>query len=183
MKRYDPKQYVFVIVGLALAVAGLYVRAQNARPAHQQADAIVAADAAGNDTAAQRDRLADYVQLHAGASVTYTLTGSYNRALEAHKAAIAAASSANSQIYLDAQRACAGKTSSVTQAKCNHDYVASRLQAIPPAPTNPPQQAAYTYKHTSPLWTPDLAGALLLGGSLALGVGVAMLVPRKRKRR
>jgi hypothetical protein len=177
------KRYLFVTIGIALLVAGLYVRHQNGQAARSQAADIVKADAAGADTTTAQADLQSFARLHTGASVTYMLQGSYDRAVAAAKTANAAASAANSQIYLDAQRACAGRTSSVIQAQCNQEYLARRLQAVPATQVPAPKQPDYQRSAPSPLWAPDLAGSLSLGGLLALIFGIIVLKPWRMMRR
>lgn len=165
------KRILFIVAGIVLAAAGIYVRATNAHEARIQADKIVAADTAGADTAPAIASLKDYAALHMGASVKFTLQGSYNRAKAAAEAS-AASASANSKIYAAAQAACAGKSDSITQAKCNQAYIAAHLSTAPtPAPVPAPALAAYQQSVKAPFWTPDLAGALFLGAALAVVLG------------
>jgi hypothetical protein len=174
------KRILFVLATLLLAGGGLYVRSLNATSANTQAQAIIKQDAAGADTAAAVAALRDYAKAHMGADASFTLAGAYARAQAAAKAA-AAASAANSQIYADAQRACSGKSDSITQARCNQDYLAKHLANVPlPTPVPEPKPADYQYHITAPLWTPDLAGALLLGAAAALGLTLATLRRRRR---
>ena len=177
------KRYLYLIVGLVLSVAGLVARQHNQAEAKRLAAAIVSQDVAATSTQAAESELRDYVAAHTGAAATYTLQGSYNRDLSAAKAAVAAASAANSQIYAEAQKTCAGKADSVTQAKCNQDYLAKHLQAVPAATVAEPTVATYQRKLTGPWWAPDLAGALLLGGAAGLGIGFVNLASSRPKRR
>jgi len=171
---------MFVTAALLLLAGGLYVRAHNASVARQKADAVVALDKTGADTSVDRDDLKSYVATHMGASVTYTLSGSFDAAEAAAKAA-ANASSGTAQIYADAQRICGGKTDSITQAKCNQQYIQSHLANLPtPTPVVQPKLSDYQYKLRAPLWTADLAGALLLGGIAALALAF-LRMPRRRR--
>lgn len=176
------RRYMFLGLGAALVLAGMLVVGFNQRQASQKVSAIEAADMAGQPVETLRKDLADYAALHMGVRVSYELTGSYNRAVDSTKAAVAAASAANSQIYAEAQKQCAGKTDSVTQARCNQEYLASRLQ-----PTNSPNLIApqlSNFKTTvvSPAFAPDLAGALLAGGILACLYGIFNLITQRRRR-
>jgi hypothetical protein len=166
------KRTLFVVAAIALAVAGLVVRNENNKQARTMADIVQAQDLSGASTAASLDDLQTYVNTHMGASVTYTLTGSYNRAVAQANAAATAASS-DSQIYAAAQAACSGKTDSITQAKCNQAYLSSHLSNAPQAaPVAEPQLASYQHSLKAPTWSPDLAGALLLGAIAALILAV-----------
>lgn len=173
------KRILFVVAAIALGAAGIFYRASNAHTARLQADDIVKADAAGTDTTASLASLRDFVSSHMGASVTVTLKGSFDRAVAALPTPAPTANS--SQVYADAQKACAGKSDSITQARCNEAYISSHLTpATPtPAPVTPPKLADYQHVLTSPLWTPDLAGSLLLGALLSI---VAAFLARNKKR-
>lgn len=173
------KRILFVVAGILLAAAGIYFRAASTHEARAQADRIVAADATGADTSASITTLKDYVKLHMGASVKFTLQSSYDRANAKAKAA-AAATSDNSKIYAAAQAACAGKSDSITQAKCNSAYLAAHLSNLPtPAPVPAPVLASYQYSLRAPIWTPDLAGALMLGAAAAIALGIIFGRPKK----
>jgi hypothetical protein len=169
------KRIFFFAAAVILAGAGIFFRASNSHTARIQADQIVAADKAGTDTAAALASLQAFVKTHMGSSVKITLQYSYDRAQAAAKAAAAAAPSGNSQIYADAQRACGGKSDSITQARCVTAYVTQRLTNAPvPTPVPAPKLTDYQYNLKAPLWTPDLAGALLLGAAAAAGFGLIL---------
>jgi hypothetical protein len=160
---------LLIIVALGLAAAGLYFAYLNNGQAHRWAAAVVAADQAGADTTAQMTALRAYVAGHMGAGAEVSLAASYSRAQQAARAA-AAAQAANSQIYADAQRVCGGKRDSITQAKCQQDYLTSHLANVPlPTAVPEPKLADYQLKLRAPWWTPDLAGACFLGAAGALG--------------
>jgi hypothetical protein len=160
---------LLIIVALGLAVAGFYFGYQNNQEARRRAAAVVAADQAGVDTASQATALRAYVATHMGAGAEVSLTTSYDRARQAARAA-AAAQAANSQIYADAQRVCGGKRDSVSQAKCQQDYLTKNLANVPlPTAVPEPKLADYQLKLRAPWWTPDLAGACFLGAGAALG--------------
>ncbi|HEY2003526.1 MAG TPA: hypothetical protein VGH44_00225 [Candidatus Saccharimonadia bacterium] len=160
------KRMLFVLAAIVLGVLGLYNLSENNKTSHALADEIVQIDSSSSpDVNSVVADLKDFVKTHMGASVTYTLTGSYNRALAASQAA----QDPNTKLYADAQQACMGKTDSLTQARCNEAYIQQHMTGVPafsPVPT--PKQSDYQVKLHSPLWTPDLAGALLLGAVVAL---------------
>ena len=165
------KSLLLVVAAVVLAGLGLYFQAANAHYSHTQANAIVKADQASpaanvNSTPGLAD-LQTFVHTHMGSSVSFTLTGSYNQALKASQAA-AAAQSSNANVYAAAQAACSGKTDSITQAKCNQQYLQTHLQSQSSTPVAAPKQSDYQFRLKSPFWTPDLAGSLLLGAALAV---------------
>ncbi|HVQ43955.1 MAG TPA: hypothetical protein VMT30_03235 [Candidatus Saccharimonadia bacterium] len=165
------KRVLFGLAALALAAASIYFRAGNTRTARLHADQIVAADTVAADTTTQLAALKTFVADHMGASVTFTLQGSYDRAVAAATAA-AAVPDPNAQVYAAAQKACSGKSDSLTLARCNQAYLAQHLSTAPtPAPVPAPRAADYRRTFTAPLWTPDLAGALLAGAVAALILG------------
>lgn len=174
------KAALFVLAAVLLAGTGLYLRSQNIKHAQAQADKLVATDNAAGNAAQELTDLKSYVKGHMGAAVSFTLQASYDRAAAAAKAA-AAASAANSQIYADAQRLCSGKSDSITQARCNQDYLSKHLVNVAPAgPITEPKLSDYQYNLRAPFWTPDLAGALLLGAVAALVFVTVMLVRGRR---
>jgi hypothetical protein len=164
------KRLLFVVAAVLLIALGMYVRAHNASIARQQATNIVNLDSAGSDTSGAIENLKAYVLGHMGASTNFTLQVSYDRAVAQAKAA-ATASSNSSKVYADAQRACSGHTDSITQARCNQEYIAHHLAA--------PQLSSYQYHFRAPLWTPDLAGAFVLGGLAALVLGLVPFPARR----
>jgi hypothetical protein len=103
-------------------------------------------------------------------------------AAQATAAAVSAASAASAKVYADAQAKCGGKSDSVTQAKCNHTYIAQHLAAVPTAtPVAAPRLADFQYSLKSPLWTPDLSGALLLGSLTAFALSLLLTLRRSRR--
>jgi hypothetical protein len=166
------KRMLFIIAAIILLIAGIYARSASAKQAKTLANNVEVADLADTSTTATLTDLQLYVKDHMGASVSYTLTGSYNRALAAATAA-SSAQNGNGQIYAAAHAACSGKTDSITQAKCNQAYLSAHLANLPqPVPVTQPKLADYQYSLKSPSWTPDLTGSLLLGALAALILGM-----------
>lgn len=171
---------MFVLAAVLLLIGALYVRSLNGSSAQKQASNIVRLDSTGADISPTLDSLKTYARTHMGASVTVILNGSFTRADAAAKAA-AQAPTASAQVYADAQKACSGHTDSITQARCNTLYIQAHLSNLPStSPLPQPKVADYTYKFTSPLWAPDLAGALILGALAALIIGLVR-IPRRRR--
>jgi len=174
------KRILFAIAAILLAGAGIFFRASSMHTARDSADKIVQSDAASGSVSADIASLKDFVKAHMGASVSFTLKAAYDRAQAA--ATAASATNSNSQIYADAQKACSGKNDSITLARCNQQYLAQHLASAPaPVVVPVPLLSYYQYKLASPVWTPDLAGALLLGAIVSLGF--ALPLGRKKSRR
>jgi hypothetical protein len=178
------KRMLFLGAGTVLLVTSLFVQASSAKTAKSQVAQIVQTDASGGDTAASITSLKAYVLAHMGSTVTFTLNGAYTRAQAAAQAA-SSSQPTTANIYADAQKACSGKTDSITQARCNQAYLQSHQPAATPTPSSvpTPKLADYSYNLRSPLWTPDLAGALLLGAVAALGLGFTLARSDRRHRR
>src|SRR5690242_10439715 len=102
------KRVLYALVAVVLAAAGIYLVSNNARYVHTQVAAIQAQDVASDPLAAVTV-VKSYVANHMGTSADFVLTGTYNRALNAAKAAQAKAA-ANANVYAAAQAACSGKT-------------------------------------------------------------------------
>ncbi len=163
------KRILFFVAAIVLIAAGLFFRASSSHTARNQVTELTKADLAAPTSPTLLANLKTFVASHMGASVSFTLQGSYDRATAAAQAA-AVAANATSQIYADAQKACAGKSDSVTQARCNQTYLSAHLTNTPaPAVVPAPKLADYKYNLKAPFWTPDLAGALMLGAVVALG--------------
>jgi hypothetical protein len=161
------KRIFFVLAAFILALAGIYFRAANAHAARQQVSDIIRLDAASQSVATSVASLKVYVASHMGASVNFTLDSSFKRA-QAAAQAIANLPDPNAHVYADAQKACSGKSDSITQAHCNQAYLATHLVTTPtPSPVPAPTQSQYQYDLRSPFWSPDLAGALLLGAAVS----------------
>jgi hypothetical protein len=164
------KRMLFGLAAIVLVVASLYSLSKSQSEAKQLVDQVQSDDTAGTSAASDIVNLQDYVSTHMGSSVTYTLTGSYNRAVTAAQSA-AAAQTNNNGVYAAAQAACSGKTDSITQAKCNQAYLSTHLTNMPsPAPVYEPKLADYQHSLKSPAWTPDLTGSLILGVLVAIGL-------------
>ena len=175
------KRIFFVLAAAALGFAGLYFRGQSSAEAGRRADAIVEQDLAGQNPASAIEALKAYIAAHMGASVDFTLTGAYDRDLATYNAA--KASTDQSQLYVEAQKACSGRSDSITQARCVTNYVQSRLATATPAPSIPPEPklSKYRYNLRAPLWSPDLPGALFLGAVLSALFAVGGLFVRRRR--
>lgn len=167
------KRMLFMLAAFALVAAGIYSRSLSEKEAKNLVNTVQSADVAGANSTTAISDLQSYVKSHVGASVTYTLTGSYNRAVTQANAA-ASAQNSNGQIYAAAQAACSGKTDSITQAKCNQAYLQSHLANLPPQTTVlQPKLSDYQFSLRSPSWTPDLTGSLFLGALAAFILGLA----------
>ena len=175
------KRILFVVAAVFLAGAGIFVRASSAHSSRIQADSIIKDDASGKATPASVASLKDFVGQHMGSSVSFTLKSGYDRAQAAAQTS-ASSTNAASQVYADAQRVCSGKSDSITQARCNQAYISQHLSTAPaPAPVTAPKLSDYMYAFAAPAWTPDLAGALLLGAVAAIIFG--LFIGRSKGRR
>jgi hypothetical protein len=114
-----------------------------------------------------------------GASVSYELAGSYQRAVL--RAQESAQPDVNSALYQQATAACPTKDP-VAQAKCIQSYVSAQPAAQVKA-ASLPSEAVYKRQITSPGWAPDLAGlSLLTAGTLLVLVLWLWLVDILSKR-
>jgi hypothetical protein len=177
---------ILLLIAVAMFGAGFYAQQGNSKESSRRVQAILTADLAGKNVSGDVDSLTDYVGKHMGSSIDFSLTGSFNRAedaFQAYQTAAAAAQQANSQIYAQAQAACAGKDDSIVQARCNTAYLNAHLQNVHiPDPVPEPQAADYYYKLVSPPWTADLAGALYLDGVISLILAIVAVIIWRKKR-
>lgn len=155
---------------LILAGAQLF---QNQRLARRLASDIQARDSQGKATSVQLAQLRLHARTHMNAGAEVFLAGSYNR--DTAKAQEQAKTSSDGAIYQRAQAAC-GKGSSIEQANCVAAYIASNSSpGKNPVIPRLPESGEYEHKFRSPVWTPDLAGALLMGSLVTAGIAAASL--------
>jgi hypothetical protein len=169
------KSRVLIGLGLILAIAAVAAHLATSHQVTKLTATVLAADTAGTDTGAPLAALKSYVQGHGGTHASFTLVGAYNRANAAAQAA-ANQQTASSQVYAAAQAACAGTADSITQARCNAQYLSQHLVAGQ-APTNvtAPVLSSYQYNLTSAPVTLDLAGLLELMAFASILAGLVLL--------
>lgn len=149
----------------------------------QQAEAIQAKDRASVDVTKEIETLKKYSSDHMGTSVQIYLAGSYDRAVAATKST--ADPSASARVYAEAQASCGSLKDSISQSKCISDYLSKNAVPAPnPKPATMPDQSKYIMLTSSPAWSPDLAGAFLLGAAVAGALGIIKLLftPKRRRR-
>jgi hypothetical protein len=174
---------ILAIVGLLLLGAGVGLTAANQKEAQTRVAAIVAKDNQGQETATDLNALKSYAAAHINGSATVTLIAAFQRAQAQAQAQSEAASSSN-KLYSEAQQVCSGHTDSITQARCVQAYVSQRLVAAPaPSQVTAPLASNFVFVYKSPLWTPDTAGACLLGGIAVLLMVGFMTVGRNKYER
>ncbi|HSX48337.1 MAG TPA: hypothetical protein VLF41_02440 [Candidatus Nanoarchaeia archaeon] len=169
-------RYLFIAAAVTLA-AGVWQLAGNARQASLMRDQILAKDQASQDPTADLAALKLFSSTHMSAATRVELTASYQRDLTAAETA----AQPSGQIYASAQKACASKADSITQARCVTDYVSKNLKPTGISAVMP-DQAKYVYDFKSPVWTPDAAGALMLGSAGLFGLGLFTVLRRKQRR-
>lgn len=177
---------ILLITAILLLCGGIVGLVLNHQEAGRQVKAIELADMNNSgDATPNLVILKSYSGSHMYSSAVVTLSGSYSRAQAAASASVAAQSAAaktSADIYAAAQQACGGKGDSITQAKCNSQYIASHMASVPQTtPVAQPQPDKYKYSFKSPLWAPDLAGILLLSGVL-VGILWVFITISSRKR-
>ncbi len=174
------KRYLIIIAVLAL-ITGLIGLGLNHQNVISSARSIIAKDQAGDDITADLNKLSNYVHSHSRASVTFSLEGSYKRAiLAAEQASIP---TANPAVYAAAQKACQ-VSDAVKTARCMEAYVQSNsTPGTQPKPPVLPDHSAYVYRLNAPAWAPDLAGVSFLIAliSLALAIWLGIMKTKTNK--
>lgn len=154
-----------MLAGLAV-VTGLVGLGINRQHVVNAAQSLIAKDKVGDDIAGDMKSLNDYVHSHTRASVTFSLGGSYQRAVQA--AEQAAQPTANSAVYNAAIKACQVKNP-VTTANCIESYVQNHAApGTSPKPAVLPDYNSFSYHLNSPSWAPDLPGLSFLVAVLCL---------------
>lgn len=169
-------RYFFAIsfVALIAAVGCLiyYQRTANAKATQVEQLDVAASPEAVTATA----ELKRYVESHMGVSATVQLQGSQQRA---EAAANAAASQPGSEVYAQAQAACAKSGDSIAQSKCVTAYIGSHsAPAANPQPVAMPDPAQFSQSFHGSNWTMDGTGIALLISVLAAGWGLFTLARR-----
>ncbi len=161
------------IAAMAIVLLGCSLLVRNRQEAANQAKQIIVNDQAGANVETELLKLKVYAASHMKVNVQFTLTGSYNRAVEAAKAE----ANKSNATYAAAQAACDKKgVDSIRQSKCVAAYIAANPS--PMAAPKMPDIAVYQRSYVGPAWSLDLAGILLLIGS-GLGIfAVASVVHR-----
>ncbi len=161
------KRYLIILAVLA-ALAGLVGIGLNRQHVVSAAQSLIAKDKVGDDTTADLKALGDFVHNHTRASVTFSLDGSYQRAVQA--AEQAAVPTSNSAVYNAALKNCQVKNP-VATAQCIQNYVQSHAApGAQPKPVTLPDHNAFVYHLNSPAWAPDLVGLSFLAVVICLAL-------------
>lgn len=163
---------------LSGTVCVLALRANNLEMAHLR-DAVYAADKNGTGVVPALQALQVYVTAHmntdlsTGPNAPYPpiqLQYTYDRAVQA---AGAAASSANTQVYTEAQHYCEQQDptdfSGRNRVPCVQQYIETHGATLPNIP-----DGLYKFDFVSPSWSPDLAGWSMLATILSAVVFVLL---------
>jgi len=165
-------------------IIGLLSYRQNLIVAYSKEQAILSADATGQDTTTAIHDLKMYSETHMHASVSFWLEQKYNRdVIAAHEAATTAQlDSINNELYATAQATCGERTDSVTKANCIINYIhahepaESQLAAKPEAL---PDKKDYAYNFSSTGWSWDLAGISFAFGAFGLVASIVLALKHK----
>jgi len=157
------KPWYFLVIALASGIVCVTALRQNNLHMARLRDAVYTADYSGTGVQQALQNLQVYVAAHmntdvsAGPNTPYPpiqLEYTYDRAVQA---AGQAASTANAQIYTDAQHHCEAAIpngfSGRYRIACVQDYVNAHGVALPNIP-----DALYKFDFLSARWSPDMAG-------------------------
>ena len=157
--------FVSAVVFAALVVCTVLALSYNSHEAKRRYDILIATDAAGGDVEGALTDLREFIYGHMNTTIgsptgvypPIQLKGTYDRLVAAEEQRVQAA---NGPLYDEATAHCearfgAGQISA--RAQCVSDYVAAR--GVQP---NTIPDGVYKFDFVSPLWSPDLAGFLLI---------------------
>lgn len=160
-KRYG---LLLFVAAMAIMLLASIMLVQNRQKAANQAKQIIVTDQAGGNVDTDLLKLKVYAASHMKVNVEFTLTGSYNRAVEAAKAE----ANKTNATYAAAQASCDKKgVDSIRQSQCVAAYIAAN--PAPVATPKLPDESKYQYHFIGPAWSFDLAGLLFILGA-ALGI-------------
>ena len=161
---------VMLLIGLVLSAA--FLRLNNLEM-DKRRTAVMQADKLADREATKQGliELQRYVSAHMNTSLGngFYLEHQYNRDKEAALTAATSTTNPNSAVYQQASIECRNRFQGGV-ASFRNDYVAcvaERVRALSPS-TDPsvglklPKAESYYYNYASPLWSPDLAGIMVL---------------------
>jgi hypothetical protein len=170
------KPRYLVILGVLLAVIGLVWSVQNRQRAITMSQALLVKDQAGQDTRADISKLEEFIHGHMRTSISFELTGSYERAVTAAKAA--AQPTVSGDVYTRAQAACPQKVATA-QTKCIADFVASQAPGQSAKPVVLPNRDNFMRSFQAPGWTPDGAGLVFLASLASMAVAGWLVIANR----
>jgi hypothetical protein len=145
-------------------------------------DAVYAADERGSGVEEALQNLRSYVNTHMNTSLR-TGNGVYPPVQRLVQASGQQATSANSQIYSDAQRTCEQQIPTGFSGRVRLDCITNYVEQHGVTQTSSIPDSLYKFDFASPWWSPDLAGfslvATILSFFLFLYVLVVHLLRRK----
>ncbi|HMH30973.1 MAG TPA: hypothetical protein VK534_00670 [Methylomirabilota bacterium] len=188
------KPWYFLVIAVVFGAIAVYALRANNQQMIKLRQAVYSADKANTDVQTPLKALQSYVTTHMNTDLSAGHTGvyppiqlkyTYDRLTATQQAQEASASSANSQIYNDAQKACEAQNSHDVSGRnrvpCIQQYVQSHTAASTDLPKVP--EALYKFSFVSPTWSPDLAGWSIviasLSGLVFIVTFIAQLVLRK----
>ena len=168
------KAIYFFILSVILIVTGVLSMRINRQKALELKNQLLEMDQNGEDINTPLATLKTFVFNHMNSSVSFQLTGSYNRAVA--NASDNSHTNVNGELYKQAQDSCDKKAlNSVDEAKCVQEYLDAHIRpAENPQPSKLPEIQAYNYAYASPFWTFDLAGWSFLGAVIATLVAIIL---------
>jgi len=168
------KKRYFLIIGLLAVLVGMQQLVAHRGHASDLAKTIKTKDASALDVSAESTILQAYVDKHMGSTQKLVFEGSYKRAMDSYQATSSPQS--NGKVYAEAQAACAGRTDSITQARCVQAYVASHsTPSSNPQPMAKPKKSDYTKVYKAPGWTGDSTGIALLVALVSVVMTISLL--------
>lgn len=163
---------------LLLAGTSVWALRQNSRGLEPLVAAVVEADRDNDDVEGSLLELDQYVSSHMNTDIDepIQLAYSYDRAVQ--KVLDKAQATSNGDIYKKAQAQCENPNILLSaRALCIQDYVTNNAKpGQEPEEVDFPDKSLYTHSFISPVWSPDLAGWLLVLTFLSLLLTISWLV-------
>ena len=165
-RRYKVVSLVVITIGLVISSGVcIYALRQNNLTMTRLRQAVYVADEVNGDIQTALNNLRQFVYGHMNTNLKtgesteppIQLINSFNRAVEAEQAKVAALTGGANQVYVDAQKQCEVSSVPLTiRARCIQDYVSAHSTGL--AVVELPPKEAFTFNFASPTWSPDLAG-------------------------
>lgn len=161
-KKVIPTWQLMVVL-LILVTGSVLALRQNNLNMVKLRDNVVAADERGEGVQEELTKLNSYVFKHMNTQVVrpIELVNTYNR--QAQQVIQAAQRGSGRDIYAEGTAACERRGIPLSSiAQCITDYANKNAPSVAQQKISLPDKSLFTYSFISPMWTPDLAGILVL---------------------
>lgn len=157
------KTWMLLVIALVATLGTVLALRHNNLKMVELRERVIAADKAGEGVAESLQNLNEYIFKHMNTQVVrpIELVNTYNRQAEA--AIQAAQEGGGRDIYAEGTAACERRGIPLSSiAQCITEYANNNASSLAEQNIELPDKDLFIYSFTSPAWTPDLAGFLVI---------------------